>query len=171
MTSRLIFEYSKAWGFKHPSPWDYVFFMNNTLKQDLSWFWYYWLWTTESVDGRIANVSTVKARATVTVRQDRQMPSPVVLKVKFTAPGQLPQPVANATVKVVDPQTALMKWPVDVWFNGNRTFRAAFDTGGRVIETITLDPACRFPDRDPNDNVWPALTPPLAPGARAYQCG
>ena len=32
------------------------FFMNNALKQDLSWFWYYWLWTTESVDGSIADV-------------------------------------------------------------------------------------------------------------------
>ena len=40
-------------GFKHPSPWDYINFMNNALKQDLSWFWYYWLWTTESVDGSI----------------------------------------------------------------------------------------------------------------------
>jgi hypothetical protein len=164
-------EYTKAWSFKHPSPWDYIFFMNNTLKQDLGWFWYYWLWTTESVDGRIANVSTAGARTTVTVRQDGQMPSPVVLKVKFTAPGQLPRPVANATVKLVDPQTALITWPVDVWFDGSRTFSAAFDTGGRAIETITLDPMCRFPDRDPNDNVWPAPATPLAPGARAYQCG
>jgi len=164
-------EYTKAWSFKHPSPWDFIFFMNSTLKQDLSWFWYYWLWTTESVEGRIAGVSTAGARTTVTVRQDGQMPSPVILKVKFTAPGQLPRPVANATVKMVDPQTALITWPVDVWFNGSRTFSAAFDTGGRAIETITLDPMCRFPDRDPNDNVWPAPTTPLAAGARAYQCG
>ena len=46
-------EYTKAWAFKHPSPWDFVNFMNNALKQDLNWFWYYWLWTTESVDGSI----------------------------------------------------------------------------------------------------------------------
>ena len=39
--------------FKHPSPWDYMFFMNNALKQDLGWFWYYWLFTTERVDGSI----------------------------------------------------------------------------------------------------------------------
>ena len=40
--------------FKHPSPWDYMFFMNRALGQDLGWFWYYWLFTTESVDGSIA---------------------------------------------------------------------------------------------------------------------
>ena len=33
--------------FKHPSPWDYMFFMNNALNKDLGWFWYYWLFTTE----------------------------------------------------------------------------------------------------------------------------
>ena len=75
--------YAKVWAFKHPSPWDYIFFMNAELKQDLNWFWYDWLWTTESVDGKIENVTTTAGRTTVVVRQDGQMPSPVVLRVKF----------------------------------------------------------------------------------------
>ena len=45
--------------------------------------------------------------------------------------------------------------PVDVWFAGSRTFAAVLDFGGRSIEKVTLDPGCRFPDRDPGDNVWP----------------
>jgi len=168
---RAMSDYAKTWAFKHPSPWDYVFFMNSALKQDLGWFWYYWLWTTESVEGRIANVTSAGARTTVTVRQDGQMPSPVVLKVKFAAAGQPLQAVAGATVTMVDPQTAIVTWPVDVWFGGSRTFDAVIQTGGRAVESITLDPMCRFPDRDPNDNVWPTPAAPLAPGARAYQCG
>ncbi|MEO6223311.1 MAG: M1 family metallopeptidase, partial [Vicinamibacterales bacterium] len=40
---RAMSDYAKVWSFKHPSPWDYVFFMNSALKQDLGWFWYYWL--------------------------------------------------------------------------------------------------------------------------------
>ena len=150
---RAMSEYAKAWAFKHPSPWDYMFFMNNALKQDLGWFWYYWLLTTESVDGSIANVTTAGARTTVTVRQDGQMPSPVVLKVQFAPSGAAIRPMPNA--KMVDERTAIVTWPVDVWFNGSRTFNAALDFGGRAIEAITLDPACRFPDRDPGDNMWP----------------
>lgn len=165
---RAMSEYTHAWAFKHPSPWDYVFFMNNALKQDLGWFWYYWLWTTESVDGRIANVATSGARTTVTVRQDGQMPSPVVLKVKFAAQGAALKAMPNA--KMIDATTAVVTWPVDVWFNGSRTFDAVLDFGGRAIESVTLDPMCRFPDRDPNDNVWPAPAGPAA-GARAYVCG
>ncbi len=164
-----ISEYTKVWSFKHPSPWDFVFFMDTTLKQDLDWFWYYWLWTTESVDGRIANVSTIGSRTTVTVRQDGQMPSPVVLKVQFAPEGAALKPMANA--KMVGPDTAVVTWPVDVWFGGNRTFDAVLDFGGRKIEGITLDPMCRFPDRDPNDNVWPAPATALNPQARAYTCG
>jgi hypothetical protein len=168
---RAMSEYTKVWSFKHPSPWDYIFFMNNALGQDLNWFWYYWLWTTESVNGSIANVTTAGSRTTVTVRQDGQMPSPVVLKVKFAPDGPAITPMANA--KMVDPSTALVTWPVDVWFNGSRTFDATLDFGGRPITTITLDPGCRFPDRDPGDNVWPAggASQTAPAGSSAEACG
>ena len=155
-------DWAKAWAFKHPSPWDYINFMNNALKQDLNWFWYYWLWTTESVDGRIDSVTTAGARTTVVVRQLGQMPSPVVLRVQFANDGPALKPMANAKI---DGNTALVTWPVDVWFNGSRTFNAVLDFGGRQITAIQLDPACRFPDKDPSDNVWPK-------GARIGQpCG
>ena len=154
---RAMSEYAKTWAFKHPSPWDYIFFMDKTLGRDLGWFWYYWLWTTESVDGSIANVSTSGTRTTVTVRQDGQMPSPVVLKVQFAESGPPIKPMANA--KIVDGKTAILTWPVDVWFIGNRTFQATLDFGGRTIDRIVLDPGCRFPDHDPADNVWPKNAP------------
>jgi hypothetical protein len=160
---RAMREYAKVWSFKHPSPWDYIFFMNNALGQDLNWFWYYWLWTTEAVNGSIADVTTSGGKTIVTVRQDGQMPSPVVLKVQFAADGPALRPMANA--KVVDANTAVVTWPVDVWFNGSRTFQATLDFGGRTITKITLDPACRFPDRETADNVWPK-----APAATAQPC-
>jgi hypothetical protein len=59
----------------------------------------------------------------------------------------------NATMR--DATTAIVTWPADVWFAGSRTFDAVLDFGGRRIERITFDPGCRFPDRDPTDNVWP----------------
>ena len=156
-------EYAKAWLFKHPSPWDYAFFMSHALKRDLGWFWYYWLFTTESVDGSIAAVKSVAGRTTVTVRQDGQMPSPVVLRVKFAPGAAKLRPMKNAVM--TDSVTAVVTWPVDVWFGGSRTFNAVLDFGPRAIEKITLDPSCRFPDRDVTDNVWPrsAVAAPAAP--------
>jgi hypothetical protein len=164
---RAMSTYTKVWAFKHPSPWDYIFLMNQELKQDLNWFWYYWLWTTDSVDGSIANVATSAGRTTVTVRQAGQMPSPVVLKVQFAPTGAAIKPMANA--RMTGDATAIVTWPVDVWFSGSRTFDAVLDFGGRSITAITLDPSCRFPDRDPSDNAWPKGAGAAA-GARSGTC-
>jgi hypothetical protein len=149
-------EWARAWMFRHPSPWDYMFFMNNALRAragDLSWFWYYWLFTTESVEPSIQDVQTSGARTRVTIRQDGQMPAPVVLKVQFAATGPAIKPMPNSTM--LDATSALVMYPVDVWFAGRRTFVAELDFGGRAIDRIVLDPGCRFPDRNPTDNVWP----------------
>ena len=152
---RAMREYAKAWSFKHPSPWDYIAIMNKELGQDLNWFWYYWLWTTESVDSAIADVTTTGTKTTVTVRQDGEMPSPIILKVQLAPGSKGNKPVTNA--KMLDDNTAMVTWPVDVWLNGNRTFQAVLDFG-RPITTVTFDPNCRFPDRDAADNVWPKGT-------------
>ena len=146
-------EWATAWLFKHPSPWDYMFFMNRALKRDLGWFWNAWLFTTERVDGSITSVVTRGARTTVTVRQDGQMPSPVVLRVRFAASGPAITPMKNAVME--DSVTAIVTFPVEVWFSGRRTFDAVLTFGRRPIEQVLFDPGCRFPDRDPTDNVWP----------------
>jgi len=126
--------------------------MNRELKQNLDWFWYYWLFTTEAVNESIVKASISGGKAQVTVRQSGEMPSPVVLKVEFAAGGAAPSKMKNA---VIDGRTATVTWPVDVWFGGSRTFVANLDFGGAKIEKITLDPGQRFPDRDFTDNVWP----------------
>ena len=146
-------DYAKAWRFKHPSPWDYALFMDNALHRDLAWFWNAWLFETSSVDGGIQRVVTSGTRTTVTVKQDGEMPSPVVLEVRL-APGAS-KGASMPNVTMVDDTTAVATWPVDVWFGGSRTFDAVLDFGGRAVKKITLDPGCRFPDRDVTDNVWP----------------
>jgi hypothetical protein len=158
-------EWATAWLFKHPSPWDYMFFMNKALNRDLGWFWYAWLFTTERVDGAIANVQTRGSRTTVTVRQDGQMPSPVVLRVRFAPTGNAIKSMPNAVM--LDTVTAVVTYPVDVWFAGHRTFDAVLNFGNRPITEILLDPGCRFPDRDPSDNVWPRAAVPASTAAPA----
>ena len=150
---RAMSDYAKAWRFKHPSPWDFAFFMNNALHQDLGWFWNYWLFTTESVEESIQDVKTSGRSTTVTVRQDGQMPAPVVLKVEFAPNGPAVRAMPNS--RLTDANTAIVTYPVDVWFKGSRTFNAVLDFGGRAIVKITLDPAGRFPDRNAANNVWP----------------
>lgn len=146
-------EWARAWRFKHPSPWDYIFFMNAALGKNLGWFWYYWLFTTDAVNESIERVSRNAGGVAVVVRQDGQMPSPVVLRVQLAPSGPPVRPMAGA--RMLDSVTAIVTYPVDVWFDGRRSFEAQLDFGGRAVETITLDPFRRFPDADTRDNVWP----------------
>ncbi|WP_296703690.1 M1 family metallopeptidase [Algoriphagus sp.] len=146
-------KYTAAWAYKHPSPWDYMFFMNHELGQNLEWFWYYWLFTTESVEGSIKEVKSEGEHTIVTVRQDGEMPSPVVLQVEFEEDGPAIKAMQNA--KMLDPTTVEVSWPVSVWFDGDRTFEAVLDFGARKIKKITLDPHGRFPDNNLEDNSWP----------------
>lgn len=149
-------EWATAWRFKHPSPWDWMFFMNNALKRDLGWFWYYWLFTTESVDGSVTNVKAAGANTTVTVRQDGQMPSPIVLAVRLVPESGAAQRGGDG-VRWADENTMLVTVPVDVWFDGRREHDVVVATGSRKVESVTLDPCGRFPDRDPSDNTWPPV--------------
>jgi hypothetical protein len=158
---RAMSDYAKAWRFKHPSPWDYANFMSNALHQDLGWFWNYWLFTNESVDGSIQSVQTSGRRTAVTIRQSGEMPSPIILKVEFASTGSAIRPMTNS--RMADATTAIVTWPVDVWFAGSRTFVANLDFGGRAITKITLDPNQRFPDHDASDNVWPRAAAPARP--------
>ncbi|MEO8295270.1 MAG: M1 family metallopeptidase [Gemmatimonadota bacterium] len=149
---RAMSDYARTWRFKHPTPWDYMFSMNRALGRNLDWFWYYWLFTTESVDESIARVETRAGRTLVTVRQDGEMPAPVVLRVEFDSAGAPIRPMPGATV---EGNMATITFPVDVWFRGSRTYVAELRFGTRHIQKINLDPAGRFPDRSPADNVWP----------------
>jgi aminopeptidase N len=147
-----IKKYMETWKFKHPSPWDFTFFMNKELGRDLNWFWYYWLFTTESVNGSIKDVVARGEKTQITIHQAGEMPSPVILKVEFVDGSEKIKSMPNA--KMIDDKTAIVKWIEDVWFNGNRDFQATLDFGKRPINKITLDPFGRFPDSDTKDNVW-----------------
>jgi len=150
---RAVSEYAHAWRFKHPTPWDFAFFVNNALGQDLGWFWYHWIWSTDAVDQSVQDVASKGTHTVVTVRQDGGMPSPVVLKVQLVGEGPAIRPMKNSVM--LDDTTARVTYPVDVWFDGRRTYEADLDFGGRAITRITLDPDGRFPDGAPRDNIWP----------------
>ena len=83
----------------------------------------------------------------------RTRPPHTTPPIKIAATGPAVRPMPNAVM--TGDRTAVVTYPVDVWFGGSRTFRAELDFGGRAIERIVLDPRGRFPDRVPEDNVWP----------------
>jgi len=147
-----IKEYARTWLFKHPSPWDFAFFMSDYLERDLGWFWYSWLWQTASVDGSIQSVRQDGDEVVVAVRQDGDMPSPVVLDVTFTAARDAASVPGAATV---GERTLRVTRPVEVWFDGARVHEVRIPGALGDLDKLQLDPGGRFPDKIREDNVWP----------------
>ncbi|SHO64545.1 M1 family metallopeptidase [Algoriphagus zhangzhouensis] len=144
-------KYAATWAFKHPSPWDYMFFMDHALGENLGWFWYYWLFTTESVDGSIKSVEVNSDKTIVTVRQDGEMPSPIILQVEYEGEIGGVSELENAVM--ISPNTLEFSYPVDVWLDGKREYKVEIPNL-KSIKKITLDPHNRFPDKDVTDNTW-----------------
>ncbi|MBK6778075.1 MAG: M1 family metallopeptidase [Gemmatimonadetes bacterium] len=150
--ARAMKAYAADWRFRHPSPWDFMFAMNRELGRNLDWFWYSWLFTTESVDGGIERVVERGRAWEVTVRQRGEMPAPIVLAATLAPGGPSPRLPRNAVLRG---DTVTVTWPVETWFDGRRSRPVTLDFGGRRITAVTLDPGARFPDRDRTDNRWP----------------
>ena len=153
-----IGDYAAAWKFKHPSPWDLMAFVSNAVERDLGWFWHYWLFTHAAVDGSIVGVEADGQGGSVTVRQDGDMPSPVVLAVQCSS-GSGPARLSGPGY-LLDESTIVVTRPVDAWFPGARELTFDLDIGCE-IGRVTWDPARRFPDQDACDNVWPRGSRPL----------
>lgn len=131
--------YARAWRFKHPTPWDFFFFMQHQLGRDLGWFWNAWWFTTERFDQGIASVSPEGNKLTLQVADHGGMAMPVILKLDFS-----------------DGSSTMVRRPASVWFSGARAVELTEDIGNRKVTRITLDPEYRFQDVNPGDNVWTA---------------
>ena len=153
-----IGDYAAAWKFKHPSPWDLMAFVSNAVDQDLGWFWHYWLFTHAAVEGSIVGVEADGQGGHVTVRQNGDMPSPIVLAVQC-APGGGPVRLSGPGY-ILDESTVVVTRPVDVWFPGATELTFELDIGCEIAR-VTWDPARRFPDEDACDNVWPRGSRPV----------
>ncbi len=136
--------YIQTWSWKHPSPWDFFFSIENTTGQALGWFFRPWFFTSAAPDLALGRV---------------ELDDPSLARVVVLRKGKLPVPV-RLTVTFENGSTTLIRRSVDAWRDGARELVIAL-TGPTKVKTIRLGDGF-IPDADPSDNVYP---PPSAGGA------
>ena len=138
VVQRAFSDYAKAWKYKHPSPWDFYFFMSNRIGRELGWFWNSWFFTTQTFDQSLAGTAVKNGRLTTTVVDKGDMPMPILLRITYA-----------------DSSAENIVRPVSVWFGGARrtTIDMALARGKRVAR-VALDPDNRFQDVERSDNSW-----------------
>lgn len=130
-------QYIEWWAFKHPQPSDFFRTMEDASGQELDWFWRGWFAESMSLD-----VAVVK------VEQDGDGPAIMVLD----SIGEMVMPVPMRII-YTDGSTEDRTLPVEIWQVTSR-WNAGIKTGGREIESVTIDPHKILPDVDRSNNRW-----------------
>jgi hypothetical protein len=132
-------KYIRDWSYKHPTPWDFFRSMENTLGEDLGWFWkgmFLENWRLDQAVSKVEYVNNAPANgAIITIDNLEQMAMPLV--VEYTT---------KSGVK------ARKTLPVEVWQN-NTSCKFRVNTT-EEITTVVVDPEKAFPDWNPANNTW-----------------
>jgi hypothetical protein len=140
-------EYIRTWAFKHPTPGDFFRSIENSVGEDLSWFWHSFFYTTDVLDIGIDSVSTRRSDgqtfAVIMLRRNTSIPFPVRLRVAYA-----------------DGTTQDFSLPVNIWSGGNR-FEAVLPVRGPVTG-VRLWPDPSVPDWNSANDTW-GSPPPANP--------
>ena len=146
-------EYTRSWAFKHPTPGDFFRSIENSVGEDLSWFWHSFFYTTDVLDIGIESVSTRTSEgqtfAAIALRRNTSIPFPVRLRVAYG-----------------DGTTQDFSLPVNIWAHGNR-FDAVLPVRSPVTG-VRLWPDPSVPDWNPTNDTWGSPPPanPVRPVTR-----
>lgn len=130
-------QYIRWWAFKHPQPSDFFRTMEDASGMELDWFWRGWFAEPSALD-----------LAMVTVEQDGEGPAILVLD----SLGEMVMPVPLRII-YRDGTSEERTLPVEIWHVTTR-WNAGITTGGRVVESVTIDPHKKLPDVDRSNNRW-----------------
>jgi len=139
-------EYTRRWAFRHPQPADFFRTIEDVSGRDLDWFWRGWFFTTMALDQAIETVHQQTA-------PDGTSTADVVLR---NLAGQV-MPV-ELQLTLADGSTQLQKYPVEIWYAGDRY--VAHVTTPKPITSATVNPDGQFPDLVPQNNAWTATPQP-----------
>jgi hypothetical protein len=132
-------QYTAAWAYKHPTPYDFFHCINSAAGEDLNWFWKEWFFTTWTLDQAITSVSYIDNDSSrgllITIRNRGKMIMPVILKI-VQRHGE----------------TASIQLPVEIWQRGD-TWTLEYPSRGKIYKVI-LDPDNVLPDVDRKNNEW-----------------
>lgn len=132
-------KYINDWAYKHPTPWDFFRSIENSVGEDLAWFWKSFFLNSYALDQVLKGVEYVNGNpqegALITVENAGQMAMPVIVEYT-TASGQ----------------TARKNLPVEIW-QSNDTWTFKVDSREPLIKVV-IDPDHVFPDVDDSNNTW-----------------
>ncbi len=135
-------KYIRDWSYKHPSPWDFFRSIENSVGEDLGWFWKGMILENWRLDQAINKVDYIgnnaKNGAIVTIDNLEKIAMPVIL-----------------SYETISGKKGRVKLPVEVWQSSSMVkVKILSDEELKLVE---IDPDKVFPDYFPQNNLWRSI--------------
>ena len=132
-------KYLSDWAYKHPTPWDFFRSIENSVGEDLAWFWRGVVLNNWALDQAVQKVEYLngdpKQGALITIENREPMAMPVIVEYT-TVSGKKERKVL----------------PVEIWqSNSSWTFKV---TPGEELSKVEIDPDHVYPDKNGTNNSW-----------------
>ncbi len=130
---KIIKEYINRWKGKHPTPYDFIFTINNLTNKNLNWFWNRWLFDFNYPDLTLKKAIIDNNYLNIEVLNKGGLPIPLVIKVIF-----------------IDKTEKEFLYSPEIWQN-NSVFTTSFVIDKQILQ-VSIDNNY-IPDCNKNDNI------------------
>jgi len=139
---RAMREYVSRWAHKSPQPADFFRTIEDVSGKDLGWFWKGWFMGTGTLDQGITKVT----------QERNDDGSPGWIRATITNHGGVVMPV-EYEIGYADGSSERRTLPAEVWATTD-AWLAGWDSGGRRVKWVTVDPDEAMPDVRRSNNQW-----------------
>lgn len=143
--------YYDEWGFKHPTPNDFIRVAEKVSGAQLGWYLTDWIGTTNTIDYGISKVEDLGSSSVVTLERKGLMPMPLEIKVDYKDGSS-----ENFYIPL-----RMMYWSkpnvgkeMDDWAWAYPTYELTLNRSKSQIHKIEIDPSQKMADVNRIDNVF-----------------
>lgn len=154
-TFKTLKRYFDDYHFSHPTPNDIKRTAERVSGAVLDWYLVDWTQTVNTIDYGIKNVATNGNEAKVTLERIGRMPMPIDLMVVYDDDSSESFYIPNTLMRwnKENPYPQIKRTVLEGWDWAAPTYGFTFDTQGKKIKTVVIDPSELMADVNKENNV------------------
>src|SRR5690625_861338 len=149
--SKSLKRYYKDWGFKHPTPNDFIRIAEKVSGAELQWYLTDWIGTTNTIDYGIDNVKADGNKTIVTLKRNGLMPMPLEVRVDYKDGSSEDYYIPLRMMFWEKPNAGKVQKD---WAWAYPTYDLILDKPESEVKRIEIDPSKRMADVQRFNNVY-----------------
>src|SRR5699024_9339260 len=148
---KTLHRYYDEWGFKHPTPNDFIRIAEKVSGAELQWYLTDWIGTTNTIDYGIENVSSEDDKTKITLKRNELMPMHIEVKVSYKKGKSEDYYIPLRMMYWEKPNAGKIQKD---WAWAYPTYDLIIDKPESEIEKIEIDPSQKMADVNRMNNIF-----------------